>query len=202
MNTSSHSVSPVSLRAFTLPEIVIVMAIFSLLMVALASSQLFGLRMYNISETKLAATSDGRKALNEVRERIRQGKIVLVGNGDGASFTNITDNDPQIGNALQIYPTTNLNNFVRFYRDAEDSNLKKVTSNDLEPQIVARFITNQFIFQAEDFRGTVLTNDDNNRVIKMTLEFYKWEYPYATIGHGGLYDYYRLQTRVTRRLIE
>ena len=68
--------------------------------------------------------------------------------------------------------------------------------------VVARFVTNQFVFQAEDFRGNVLTNNDNNRVIKMTLEFFQWEYPIATIGQGSLYDYYRIQTRVTRRMIE
>jgi hypothetical protein len=58
------------------------------------------------------------------------------------------------------------------------------------------------VFRAEDFRGNILTNDRNNRVIRMMLEFYQWEYPIASAGPGGMYDYYRLQTRITRRLIE
>jgi prepilin-type N-terminal cleavage/methylation domain-containing protein len=188
--------------AFTLAEVVIVMAVFSLLALSLISCQIFGLRMYQISQTKLAATADGRKALNNVREKIRQGKIVVIGMGDGAFFTNIDDTLPQIGNALQVYPTTNLNVFTRYYLDSDDNNLKSVTADGDHPSIVARFVTNQMVFQAEDYRGNVLTNDDNNRVIRMTLEFFQWEHPVATIGQGGLYDYYRLQTRVTRRLIE
>jgi prepilin-type N-terminal cleavage/methylation domain-containing protein len=190
------------LGAFTLAEMVVVMAVFSLLSLCLISSHMFGLRLYQISQTKLAATADGRKALNQVRDRIREGKIVQVGTGSATYFTNVVDNLPQIGNAIQIYPTTNLNVFTRIYLDSSDSNLKMVTGNGQQPEIVARFITNNLVFRAEDFRGTVLTNDDNNRVIRMTLEFYQWEYPVATIGQGGMYDYYRLQTRITRRLIE
>lgn len=188
--------------AFTLPEIMIVIAIFSLLLVVLVSSNIFGLRMYRIAETKLSATADGRKALNEIREKIRQSKIVIIGNGNSSGFTNIGDDLLQIGNALQVYPTTNLNVFTRYYLDPEDDNLKRIVSGSTEPSIVSRFVTNRLIFQAEDFRGNILTNDNNNRVVRMTLEFSQWEYPIATVGKGGLYDYYRLQTRVTRRLIE
>ncbi len=204
MNTPAQIIrfKAASSRAFTLPEIMTVTAVFTLLMLALISCNIFGLRLYHISQTKLVATADGRKALNQVREKIRQGKMVLIGIGDSAGFTNVSDNLPQIGNALQIYPTTNLALFTRYYLDAGDHCLKSVTDNGQDPSVVSRFITNEMVFQAEDFRGNVLTNDDNNRVIRMTLEFFQWEYPIATIGKGGLYDYYRLQTRVTRRLIE
>ena len=46
-----------------------------------------------------------------------------------------------------------------------------------------------------------LTNDLNNRIIKMTLDFCQWELPSAQVP-GGYFDYYRLQTRMTRRTIE
>jgi hypothetical protein len=78
----------------------------------------------------------------------------------------------------------------------------RIDNGQAEPQMIAQFITNQFVFQAEDFQGNVLTNDENNRVVRMTLEFYQWKNPMARVGPGGRYDYYRLQTRVTRRLIE
>jgi type II secretory pathway pseudopilin PulG len=179
MKVSIRNLPVRSRLAFTLAEIMVVMAIFTMLVLALVSCQLFGMRMYNISQTKLAATADGRKALNQIRERIRQGKIVLIGMGDATTFTNIQDNDPQVGNALQIYPTTNLNIYTRYYLDPVDRNLKGISSGGTVPDVVARFVTNSMVFQAEDFRGNILTNDDNNRVIKMTLEFYRWEYPLA-----------------------
>lgn len=175
------------------------MAIFTLLVGALVTTQIMGLKLHRISETKLMGTAEGRSALNATRDEIRMGKIVVVGNGNDETFAPIPDHSPQTGNALQIYPTTNLSLFVRYFLDADDS-LKRLTNGEV--QTVANFITNQMVFSAEDFAGNVLTNNQNNRVIRMTLEFYQWEYPMATVGEGGMYDYYRLQTRVTRRTIE
>jgi prepilin-type N-terminal cleavage/methylation domain-containing protein len=188
--------------AFTLPEIMVTMAIFTLLFAVLISCQIFGMRLKSISETKLAATAGGRKALNQVRSEIREGKILIVGTGNNSSFTNIPDNTPQTGNALQISLTTNTGTYIRYYLDTNDNCLKRVTSLNGQVQILASFITNRLVFQAEDFKGNVLTNDQNNRVVRMILEFYRWEYPVATVGSNGMYDYYRLQTRITRRLIE
>lgn len=187
-------------RGFTLTEILVVTAIFSMLVVAVASTQVIGLRMYRISETKLSSTSEARKALNRVRDEIRMGKILIVGNGNATTFAANPDNAPQIGNALQIHLTTNRNIFVRYFVDTDTTSLNRVINGQV--QTVANYITNEVAFQAEDYAGNVLTNNQNNRVIRMTLEFYQWEFPTASAGDGGMYDYYRLQTRATRRAIE
>ena len=188
--------------AFTLPEIMIVMAIFSLVIAGLISAQIFGMRMVTISETKLSATATGRRALNAVRDEIRARKILVVGNGDNSTFTSIADNTPQVGNALEIYPTTNKANFVRYYIDPVEERLKRVVSGSSNIQVVANFVTNELAFAAEDFRGNILTRNRNNRVIRLNLDFFRWEFPVATAGSGGLYDYYHLQTRISRRTIE
>ncbi len=189
-------------RAFTLPELMIVMAIFSLVFAGLISAQIFGMRMLTISETKLSATATGRRALNAVRDEIRAGKILVVGNGDHSTFTPIADNTPQIGNALQIHATTNTANYVRYYLDQGEERLKRVVSGSSNIQVVANFITNELAFSAEDFRGNVQTRNRNNRVIRLNLEFYEWGYPIASVGSGRMYDYYHLQTRISRRTIE
>jgi hypothetical protein len=139
--------------------------------------------------------------LNQVRNEIREGKILTIGNWNAVSFATIPDNTLQIGNALQISLTTNTSTYILYYLDTNGC-LNRTTSLGGQPQILASYITNQLVFQSEDFRGNVLTNDQNNRVIRMLLEFYKWEYPITTVGSGGMYDYYRLQTRITRRMIE
>jgi prepilin-type N-terminal cleavage/methylation domain-containing protein len=189
-------------RAFTMPEMMIVMSIFTLLVLALVSCQLFGMRMQRIAETKLAGTAMGRKALNQVRNEILQGKILTVGSGNSSSFVPVPDNIAQIGNALQISFTTNTNSYVRYYLDTNDNSFKRTTSLNTTPVVLANFITNRLVFQAEDFRGNVLTDNQNNRVIHMMLQFYRWEYPIATAGSGGMYDYFQLQTRITRRTID
>lgn len=189
-------------RAFTLTELLVTMSVFMLLMAGLMAAQLTGMKMRRIAETKLSATATGRHALNQIRNEIRTAKLLSVGTGNSASFVVAPDLTPQTGNALQICATTNKNNFVRYYLDASAQSLMRVTSADPTPEVVAPYVTNQIVFAAEDFRGNTLTNSQNNRVIRMVLELYKWEFPIATAGNGGLYDYFRLQTRMTRRAIE
>ena len=81
MKLLSSNFSRRQVRAFTLPEILVVVAIFSLLVAATVSAQIFGLRMYRISETKLTTTANARRALNFIRDEIRSGKQLYVGNG-------------------------------------------------------------------------------------------------------------------------
>ena len=55
--------------------------------------------------------------------------------------------------------------------------------------------------QPEDFAGNILTNNQNNRIIGLKLEFYQIQYPKMPVGPGQYYDYYQLHTRITRRTI-
>jgi type II secretory pathway pseudopilin PulG len=189
-------------RAFTLTEILTAMALFSLVIIAVLSLHLFGLRMYRISESKLSATGEARVALNQIRDEIRSGKTLLVGTGDATAFTPPAINANQIGNALQIYPSTDTNQFVRYYLDATDQKLKRLTSGTDQITVLASYITNDLVFAAENHQGQVLTNDQNNRVIRLMLDFFQWQYPISTAGSDGMYDYYQLNTRITRRTIE
>jgi type II secretory pathway pseudopilin PulG len=189
-------------RAFTLAEIMTAMALFSMVIIAVLSSHMFGLRMYRISESKLSATGEARFALNQMRDEIRSGKVLLVGTGDETAFTPAAVGASHLGNALQIYPSADTNQFVRYFLDGMDQKLKRTSSGTGQVTILASYITNQLVFAAEDHQGQVLTNDQNNRVIRLRLEFFQWQYPISTAGSGGMYDYYRLNTRITRRTIE
>src|SRR5262245_41887609 len=187
---------------FTLTEIMTAMAIFSLVVAAMVYTHLFGIRMFNLTATKLSASHNARAALNNVRDEIRSGKMIYVGNGNSSGFTNIPINKKQEGNALQIYPTVNTNYFIRYFIDTNDQKLKRKTSFSSQNQVIASYVTNNLIFSAEDFKGNTLTNEQNNRVVKMSLDFYQWEFPSAQIAVGSYYDYYHLQTKITRRMIE
>ena len=188
--------------AFTLAEIMTAMGLFSLVVIGVVYSQLFGMRMFNITATRLSASDSSRKVLNRVREDVRSGKLLHVGNGDSAGFTNISLTGLRQGNALQIYPTTDTNVFVRYYLDAASQTLQRVASGGSPAEVLAPYLTNQIAFVAEDCSGHTLTNDQNNRVIKMMLDFYQWQFPVAQVGAGAFYDYYHLQTRIARRTIE
>ncbi len=192
--------SPNLACAFTLAEIMCAMALFILMVACVFSSHLMGLRMFNLTATKLAASSGARAAINHVRDDIRSGKILDVGNASDTTFTNIPGGNLQMGNALTIYPTTDTNNWIRYWVNATDKKLKRKASGSTNVDVIANFLTNTVAFRAEDYQGNTLANDQNNRIVRMTLEFYQWEFPVA--GIGAYYDYYRLQTRMTRRAIE
>jgi len=192
--------SPGQSRAFTLTEIMTSMAIFSLVILGVLYSHLFGLRLFNISATRLSASQSSRTALDRVCDDIRSGKLLYIGNGSSSGFTNVTLNNPRLGNSLEIFSSASTNIFVRYFMDPGAKALKRFDSSSGSVQVIAPFITNQIVFTAEDYAGNALTNDQNNRIIRMDLEFYQWEFPVAQVG--AYYNSYHLQTRISRRNIE
>ena len=205
-----------NLPGFTLVEMMITTYVYAVVFLGvMIAIQVFALRIYTLAATKLAATDGSRKALNAVRDQIREAKTLDIGNCSSTadSFVSVSTNSVQIGNSLRIFPSLDQNNYTIFYLDSTattNCNLKEVTvmtngaSFITNVAVVASYITNQDIFTAENCQGQVLTNDnvtDNRIVIYMELQFYKWEYPIAWVGGKGLnaYDYYQLRTRITRR---
>ena len=210
---------PAAIRAFTLAEMLIAFAIFMFVVAGMVYMQLLALRIYTLAATKLSATSGGRQAMYKIREQIRMGKTMQVGTctaAGGPSFQAISGTNVAQGNALQIFPTTNVSPYVIYYLDTSTTTNKltaynvtltysgtNISGSNVTKTILAGYITNTIIFDAEDYRGNILTNDSrNNRVYGLTLQFYQWEYPVGTVGAGAMYDYYQLRTRATRRAID
>ena len=195
MKTSQPNLTR-STGAFTLAEMLVAMAIFSLVVAAILSSQIFGLKMYRISDAKLSVTADTRAALNHLRGEVWTGKLLYVGSGNNTNFTLIAANQPHVGNALKICPTTDTNNYVLYFWDSTDSSLKRVANTNGPVQTVARNVIEPLVFRAEDFRGVTVSNYLNNRVIRLTLKIRQSE------NFGGRSEFYQLQTCVARRSID
>ena len=189
--------------AFTLAEMLVVVAIFSMVIAGMVCLQLFAARIYTLSATKLGATADARKTLNTLRDEIRSAKGLDVGlyTVSSGAFNPLTDGLEQVGNALKIYPSTNSTPYVIVYQNPAATNLCSVSNGVVT--VLANFVTNYYCFQAENFQGTILTNNQNNRVIRLTMQFSQWEYPIAFVGGYGInaYDFYQLRTRITQRQI-
>jgi hypothetical protein len=167
------------------------------------SLHIFGLKLNRMVDVKLQATEDSRRALGKLVTDIHSAGLVKVGTGNSTTFTEAAFGTAQQGNALQIYPVkTNNTKYVRYYLDSSNKQLMRLDSASLTPQFVSGWVTNTQIFTSEDFSGNVLSNNLNNRVIGIEMEFYKLDNPMIQFRHGSYYDYYRLQTRVTRRALE
>ena len=202
---------------FTLVEIYVVAAIFVILTVAMVASQFLAARVYTLAATKLTANASGRKTMNDLREAIKSSIAVQVGTYDPVAnnFSLIANGQPLIGNALAVYPnipTNNVgNNYTNFgtvyFMNKSASNLCSIViSNGTEMTATlvsgrVLWITNYYVFDAEDAFTNVLTSYTACRVIHIKLQFSQWEYPLAgVVGQNAMYDFYQLQTRASMRM--
>ena len=182
--------------AFTLVEILVSMALFSLLLGGIVYGNVFGLKMCEITKSKLVRSAEARNAIGQLADEIRCGKTAWIGDVDaGGTFQGIINGQPQSGSALMICPTTNRANYIVYFRNS-DGTFRRVTSANTTPTAIAASVTNSVIFRAQDHRGNVLTNSQNNRVMHVKLEFFQ--------ARGLVPDaeYFRLETAVTRRAID
>lgn len=187
---------------YTITELMVTMAIVLLVMGAVLTAHVFGLRLFELTKAKLGASDEARAAISTMISEIRSAKIIRIGDGTLSTFAEAGVNSLQKGSAVQIHAGTNTNHFVRYFWDAADRKLKRTTNSASFVSVVANSISNNLVFTAEDYNGNVLTNNENNRVIGLTLQFYQLQYPTVSIGAGGYYDFYQLRTKITRRTLE
>jgi len=177
----------------------VTMAIIMMVLAAVICSHLLGLRMFELTKSKLGASDDARRAIGMMVSEIRSAKVVRVGSGNAGGFTPVAAGAPHIGRAIQVYPSTSTNLWIRYFWDASDQQVKRLNSGAVVPTIVASAVTNEMVFSAEDFRGQPLTNNMQEFVVGMNLQFYQLQYPAASSGPARVFDYYQLQTRVAQR---
>jgi len=181
---------------FTLPELLIAITLFVLLLGGIIFAHLFGLSMFRITETKLNATASARQVLGNFANEIRTCKSAEVGNIKNGDFVALLDGETQQGSGLLIYPSTNAANFIIYFVNPFDQTFRRTTSTPGSATILAESVTNALVFSAQDFLGKVLTNNVNNRVIHLNLEFHQPR------RYRQIADCYKLETAVTRRSLE
>ncbi|MGH7992385.1 MAG: type IV pilus modification PilV family protein [Limisphaerales bacterium] len=183
---------------FTLPEVLIASTVFLLVIIGIVSANLFGLKMFQITQTKLNVVTWSRQTSDKMMAEVHACNSVWVGNiATNGVFETLLDGETQQGNGLLIYPTTNTNNFILYFVNPSDRTFRRTTGQPGTAEVLADSVTNTLVFAAQDFSGTnVLTNNSNNRVIHLTLEFYQ---P-ARFLLGA--DYYKMETSMTRRALQ
>ena len=129
-------------------------------------------------------------------EEIRSANTVQVGTGTVSSFVLAATGKPQAGNAIRIYPTTNMNSYIYYFQDVTNKALRKVPLNTSNAVLtVATSITNAYPFTMETFTGTVLTNSQNNSVLSILLQMRR------DSSISGMSDNYQIRSKLSRRNI-
>ncbi len=176
------------------------MTILLLLLGGGAASHYFGMRLIEITNVKGSASEAAQRSLSALRADVCSAKRVAVGNGTMGSFAKAGVDSPQRGSALQLYPTTDTNVFVRYYRDAGDRTLRRITNGATVAEAVALGISNSDLFALEDFAGNLLSNCQDNCTIGLTLQFERVPGVNVPVGPTRLYTSYQVRTRVTPRV--
>lgn len=189
------------LLAFTVTEMMVSMTLLGFVLMGVIASQLYGMRMLQITSPKLGASDEARMAVSKLVEDIRSAKVIRIGTGNLSTFTEFGLDQRQQGNSIQVYPSLDTNQWARYYWDATDLKLKRTTNGSSAVLVMANSVSNSLVFSSEDYAGNILTNNHNNRVIGLKLEFFQIQYPKMAVGPGQYYDYYQLHTRITRRTL-
>lgn len=173
----------------------VTVAIFILLVVAIVSTNVFGLRMFQIEDTKLNTTSQARKIVGGLMDEIHScdsfqvGTVITNATFTNGTFTALPFGAAQRGTALLI---SNATKFIVYYVNTNDHKLRRTASGS--SRVLAQSVTNiADVFLAQDFSGNVVSNDQVNAVMHLKLEFYQ------TTRYGVPPDYYKLETSATRR---
>ena len=207
---------------YTLVEMVTAAGIYLAIFIgALVAVQIFALRVYALAQTKLTATQSSRKALNQMRDDIRQGKGVQVGNTDNfGNFTPYGGINGAAGNALEVFWTTNFSGppYSLYYIQTNtmygspSNNLVWISVSTnwatgfLQTNVakLSTYMTNYGdVFSAQDCYGNIISNSvQNNEAFAVKLEYYQWEYPITGSNSATMSDYYQLNTLVCRRSLD
>ena len=190
-------------RAFTLPEMMIVMVILILATAAMIAGHLFGLQLYQIMQAKLGANQQAQKGINRLVADIRQADNVIIGMGDAYSFVPAAESSPQMGNAIQVVELGPPAITSQYYLDTNvDCLMYRSDLNSNTPTIIAQYLTNITTFTGEDYQGNTNTTQRSNQAIDLTLQFYQLLYPTIPLGSNSLFDFYQIHTKVTRRVFQ
>lgn len=187
-------------KAFTLPEMMITMSLFMVVLGGLIVSHLCGLKMYEVTKVKLGASDDARKALSKLVDEVRSASdIVKVGTmTTSSSFTEKASGTPHDGNAIEI--PTGGGTWVRYYHDANSNRVYRIDNvNNTVAEAISHSVTNNIVFRAEDRDGNVLNNPNGSQLIAVTFYFNQIEYPVVQIGPGHHFDHYQLVTKIAGR---
>lgn len=192
--------------AFTLVEVMVAMAVFSLASIGMLYTHLFCLRQDSLVNSKLGASDQSRRSFDLMTRDIRSAKVWEVGtvNGSGGSFTPINEGNAQQGNALWMSytATTNHNVGVIYFFNTnsmatDGGKLYRYKLSPASSTLIAQDLTNHMYFRAENYRGETQTNRTHKGVIKVWMEFAQYQYPLTKVGPGYFYDYYKMEFKLT-----
>jgi prepilin-type N-terminal cleavage/methylation domain-containing protein len=196
-------------RGFTLPEMMVTLAIFSMVVLGVVSVNLFGMRMIELTEPKMLVDAEARRFLDEFVRDVREASNVTILNGTTPSSE---------GDLLQLeywheagggFST----NFTTYELDPAFEELIRYETDEnnvSQPaRLVASGIANTGVFRREvhAVRDHLGTNEiplaelgQGRSVIALNLEFSRLHPTEYQVGPDQRFKSYTLRTKVAFRV--
>lgn len=198
--------NPRSVKGMTMVEMMVTLALFTIVTLGLIYSHVFGMRYDYLVCGKLGASDQSRVALAKLQNEIRAAQGYDIGGGSLTNFTDDADGTPQQGNGLKLWLSTSSSSFIQYYlatNAISGAELRRKETGISGYTVVAESLTNYVstpIFQAEDYTNQVQTSSNARYLIHTTLQFFQYKYPKTTVGPGNYYDYYKLEFKTAPRV--
>jgi hypothetical protein len=190
--------------AFTLTEVSIASTIFMLVVAGVITSNIFGLRMMELTEPKQQAAQRARELIDQLSEDINTAWLVEVGTWNDR-FDPVPHSTPKVGNALRIFPEGSDTDYsVVYYKDPGTDEFLRDSTAGTGPELVAWGVTNNDVFTGEflDRNLNAWVPLEANRavmVVRVLLQFSELERTRTPVGPEFTYKSYQFQTRLTWR---
>lgn len=188
-------------RGFTIPEYMVTVALVVIVGAGMLGACLFAGRLYALTQTKLDTNEDVRSMLADFAHEIRAAQDFDIGQGNETNFFPVAADTARKGNAIQIYLSTDTNDYVRYFLDTNSQKLKFVAADVKGVFLVAHAVTNLVPFSCEDIWGNITTNEQPSEIVALKLQLNPTVIKTTTNSSAHVKDYFELNTRVNKRTL-
>ena len=188
----------------TLIEMLFAFAVFTMLMTGLFALHIFGLKMNQLTLSKLGASDQARDGFGRLLGDVRSSSSFQIGtmptNTPYTNFTAIATGSNWVGNALKLSYSTTTNQIIYYFHPTNYALCRYTNGVSGYFQVVSG-LTNTGVFRAEDYQGVPQSGANAQNVVSVFMEFIEFQYPLTRVGSGSnyLYDYYKLEFKAASR---
>ena len=179
----------------TLTETMVASALMVLVTITIVICNIAGLKFAEFVQPKVQNSQYARQTVARIIEEVRCANSVQVGTGTDTGFTPVGSSRPQAGNAIRIFPSTNMSQYIYYYLDTNNASVVEMPLGSSNGTAIATFVTNNTPFSFENYSGATLTNPANNAVLSVQLQMRR------NSAVAGVGDSYQVRSRITRRNI-
>jgi prepilin-type N-terminal cleavage/methylation domain-containing protein len=165
-----HPIQKIPARnaGFTLPEMMVASAVFSMIMGSIVALNQFSARSTS-GVTRMLELGSKANVLNVFCNDVKNATSADVQSYNGTTFSAIALGTAQQGNAVKILLPTGTNTHTVYYYVDSGSNFWRWNSTLNTSKKYLTDVTNTVVFTSEDYSGAIISNSIARTLIEVNL---------------------------------